>query len=113
MTDDVGKVEVECDENPNLRDGLGENIGIWGAGQSFFPGKLNVMTQLTQYGCHSVWDILIQLDAHHYAVMGTMRSRAKSAAYASAAGIASGGSVGYWSCSSSALTPAARLSSTT
>ena len=95
MPKDVREVPVQREQNPVLGGSDGENPIITDPGELLVPGERHVMATLAEDDADRIRHILIKLECRHgYAVIGTMRSRASSAAYANAAGIASFGSVG-------------------
>ena len=95
MAEDVGEVPVKRDQHTTLGAGHGEHVVIHGADELLIPRECDVVPRLTEDRTNRVWDVLVQLyGGHDYAVISTMLSRASSAAYASAAAIASFGSVG-------------------
>lgn len=98
MPTDVAEVQVERDQGTTLGQSLRGDPFVARSGQPFVPRRRDIVAGLAQDGPDQVGNVLIQLDGRHgYAGIGTIRSRANSAAYASAAGIASAGSVGYCS----------------
>ncbi len=96
MPKDIRKVAIERDEYSVLSAGDRQNPIVVRAGELLVAGERGVVAVLAENDAHRVWNVLVQLDARHgYAAeIGTIRSRASSAAYASAAAMASLGNVG-------------------
>lgn len=95
MPQDVCEVTIEGDENPPFPGGDGKDLLIGRAREPLIACPRNVMPGLLEDGPNAVGHILVELDgSHDYADMGTMLSRERSAAYASAAAIASLGKPG-------------------
>ena len=95
VTQDVGEVAVQADQDAGLMRGHRQKPIVGSAGQLLIARQRHIMTGGTKNGRDTVRHILVELDrGHGYADTGTMVSRERSAAYASAAAIASLGSVG-------------------
>jgi len=95
VTQDVGKVAVKGYDSPTFRRRDGEQAFIIRACQSLIARQGDIVPGHSKDARDTVGDVLVELYGRHdQAVTGTMLSRANSAAYANAAGMASLGSVG-------------------
>ncbi len=113
MAEDVGEIAIKGHECASLGRGDRQESLIAGARQLLIPRESDIVARCSKESRDAVGDVLVELYSNHdQVVTGTMLSRARSAAYAKAAGIASVGNVGKSVNSSSGVTPAARLSST-
>ena len=97
MLNDIGESTIEGNEDTAFGGGDGEQPIIRNARQLLVTSKHYVVASFPENRPDRVRNVLIELNRWHgYAAgIGTIVSRAKSAAYANAAGIASLGSVGY------------------
>lgn len=95
VADNVSEVDIQGDQDATLRCRRGQDILVGRTGKILGAGRFHIVSARPKYLRGRVRDILIKLEERHYAVIGTIRSRVSSAAYASAAGTASAGSVGY------------------
>ena len=96
MLDDVRESTIERNQHTAFVGRRGEDAVIGNAVKLLIPRERHIVTGLAENCPNRIRNILIELDRRHdYAAgIGTMVSRASSAAYASAAGIASFGRVG-------------------
>lgn len=80
----VGKVEVERDENPLFSNARRQQLRVPSPRQSFTLCSSDVAAQLAQRGSDAQRDVLVELEPQVqrsvYAGIGTIRSRASSAA---------------------------------
>ncbi len=81
---DIGKVEIESNEYSILSQAGIKNLGICAATETFCKYRLHIVTGIAKQYLSVARKVLIQLepDGHslRYAGIGTIRSRAKSAA---------------------------------
>lgn len=95
MPQDVRKIAIEGDEDAPFAGGHGKDLLIGRARELLIARKGHVMPRVPENGRNTVRHILVELNGgHDYADTGTMLSRARAAAYASAAAIASLGKPG-------------------
>lgn len=96
MLDDIRQAAIERHQNAAFTRSDRQQLIVGDAAQSLLAGQSHVVAGLPKNRSYGIRNILIELDRRHsYAAgMGTIVSRARSAAYANAAGIASVGSVG-------------------
>lgn len=95
MPENIREIPIERDQHSAFSAGDGENSIIRDPYELLIASERHIMATLLQDAADRIRNVLVQLDRRHgYAVIGTIWSRAKSAAYANAAGIASFGSVG-------------------
>ena len=96
MLNDIGESTIERDQHAAFGHGHSEQPIIRSTCQLLVPSNHYIVTSIPKNRPNRVRNILIKFDRwHSYAAgIGTIVSRAKSAAYANAAGIASLGSVG-------------------
>lgn len=96
MLNDIGEATIERNQDAAFTGRGDEQLVIRNTGQLLITRQGHVVACLTKSRPHRVGNVLIELDRwHDYAAgIGTIVSRARSAAYASAAGIASFGRVG-------------------
>jgi len=96
MPEDVCEVTIKRDEDTVFSVGHRQNPIVIDSSEPLVAGQCGVVTVLAKNDADGVGNVLVQLDARHgYAAgIGTIRSRASSAAYASAAAMASFGNVG-------------------
>ena len=96
MLNDIREPTIEGNQHTAFTRRCTEQPVIRNTGQLFVTSKGDVVAGLPENCAHRVGNVLIEFDRRHdYAAgIGTIVSRARSAAYAKAAGIASLGSVG-------------------
>jgi hypothetical protein len=96
MLNDIRESTVERHQHTAFGRGHSEQPIVRNAGQLLITGNRDIVAGFPQKRPDGVRYVLIELDrGHSYAAgIGTIVSRARSAAYANAAGIASLGSVG-------------------
>ena len=95
MAQDVGEVAVKRHEGSTFGGGDTEHTLVIRTRQLLITHEGHVVSGYSKDSRDAVGDILVELHSrHNQAVTGTILSRAKSAAYANAAGIASLGNVG-------------------
>lgn len=95
MPQDVSEIAVEGDQDAPFTGGDRKDLLIGRARELLIARQRHVMPRVPEDGRNTVRHILVELNAgHDYADTGTMLSRERSAAYASAAAIASLGKPG-------------------
>lgn len=96
MLDDVAEAAVEGHQHAAFARRNRKHSFIGDTRQLLVPSKRHIVTTLAENHPNRVRNILVELDGGYgYAAgIGTMVSRARSAAYANAADTASRGSVG-------------------
>lgn len=96
MLNDVGEAAIERNQRTAFAGRCCEQLIIGNTGQLLVTSERHVVAGLPENRPDRVRNVLIEFDRRHdYAAgTGTIVSRASSAAYARAAGIASFGSVG-------------------
>ncbi len=96
MLNDAGETAIERHQDTPLAGGRCKQLVVGGTCELLITGEGDVVPGFSKNHPDRVGNVLIELDRwHDYAAgMGTIVSRASSAAYARAAGIASFGSVG-------------------
>ena len=96
MLNDVGETAIERNQCTAFAGRCREQLIVGDTGQLLVTSERHVVAGLPENRPDRVRNVLIEFDRRHdYAAgIGTIVSRASSAAYARAAGIASFGSVG-------------------
>ena len=96
MLNDIREPPIERNQDTAFTRRCSEQPVVWNTGELLITSKRHVVARLPQNRPHRVGNVLIEFDRrHHYAAgIGTIVSRARSAAYAKAAGMASFGNVG-------------------